>query len=173
MLRSLVGSEMCIRDSPEGVRGIPCTPSACTTTRDFANQACRARAPHLANFLAPLRGAYFDGRRLHEQSTTQWTFHKRTARPAEHQHHSHAVHRRHSASAIRAPGYANGPRTTCLYPLEPRSPFRSSRSDLAQSRSVRAVERSCFDAALVRTSPDEDAGRERRIRDTRTACGDA
>src|SRR5205823_4378592 len=72
----------------------------------------------------------------------------------------------------RTPGYADGPGATRLYALESRTPFRSSRSHLAQSRPLCAVERPCLYAALVRPPPDENTGGECRIRDTRKAFCD-
>ena len=51
--------------------------------------------------------------------------------------------------------------------------FDPAGSDLAQSRSVRALERPCLDVALVRAAPQRDAGGERRLRAPRRAVGHA
>ena len=49
--------------------------------------------------------------------------------------------------------------------LEPRHALRSAGPDLAQPRSVRALQRSRLDAALVRASSHQHAGGECRLRD--------
>jgi hypothetical protein len=50
---------------------------------------------------------------------------------------------------------------------------RSARSNLAQSRSVRAVERSRIDVALVSSPSHEDTSGERRLREPRPPFGHA
>src|SRR6266516_2908267 len=60
-------------------------------------------------------------------------------------------------------GHPDGARAPRLYPLESRHAFRSAGSDLAEPRSLRALQRPCFDAAVVGAPPDRHSRRECRI----------
>ena len=57
------------------------------------------------------------------------------------------------------PGHPDGACAARLYDLESRDAFRSAGSDLAESRPLRAVERTRVHAAVVRPAFDENASR--------------
>ena len=76
------------------------------------------------------------------------------------------------AGQFRAPRHPDGARAAGLHPLESGDALRSAGPDLAQPRSVRAFEWPRLDAAVVRTPPYQDPGRERRLRNTGAALGD-
>jgi hypothetical protein len=61
------------------------------------------------------------------------------------------------------PGYADGGRAIGVCDWEPCHALRCARSDLAQSRTIRAFEWARLDAAMVGPPLDEDAGSKRRV----------
>ena len=65
---------------------------------------------------------------------------------------SHAFHRCGATGEVWTSGYADGARASGLHDLEPSDALRSARSNLAQSRSVRAFEWPRIDASMVRRS---------------------
>src|SRR3974390_2998347 len=89
---------------------------------------------------------------------------QRTIGPIVDQLHSHVVNGRSPASEIWASWDANGVGAARLHALEPRHAFRSARSYLAEPRSVRALQRSCLDAAVVGAPPHPHASSECRLR---------
>src|SRR6266576_2661467 len=72
------------------------------------------------------------------------------------QYHPHPLDRRGATGRVRASRHSDGARAVGLYNLEPRHAVRPGGPDLAQPRSIRALERSRLDAALVGASPDRD-----------------
>ena len=95
----------------------------------------------------------------------------RRARPAVGQHHPHALDRCGRARQVGAPRHTDGAGATRLHDLEPRDALRSGGPDLAQPRSVRALQRSRLDAALVGAASDRHAGGECRLRAVGAAFG--
>src|SRR5215472_4597374 len=67
--------------------------------------------------------------------------------------HSHALDRCGPAGEVRTSRHANGAGAPRLHALESRHALRSAGPDLAEPRSVRALQRSCLDAAVVGASP--------------------
>ena len=94
---------------------------------------------------------------------------ERPAGPVVDQHHSHPVDRRGPAGEVRPSGHADGAGAAGLHDLEPGDALRSAGSDLAEPRSLRAVERSRIDAAVVGAASDRHARRERRVRTARAS----
>ena len=97
----------------------------------------------------------------------------RRSRSAVHQHHSHAFDRCGAAGEVGTSRHADGAGAAGLHDLESRDALRSAGSDLAQSRSLRALQRPRVDAALVGAASDRHAGGECGIRAARAAVGDA
>ena len=69
------------------------------------------------------------------------------------------------------PGHADGARAAGLHDLEQDHAVRSPGPDLAQPRSLRALQRSCLDAALVRAPSDPHSGRECGLREPGPSFG--
>ena len=79
------------------------------------------------------------------------------------QHDSHALHLTPCEALeakLRAPRNANGAGAARLYDMESCPQIRSTGSDLAQSRSLRAVERPFLDVALVHAASHRRPSRE-------------
>ena len=94
-------------------------------------------------------------------------------RNALHQHHPHAVDRRGAGGQLRPSGHADGARAAGLRAVEPRDALRSRRSDLAQPRPLRAVQRPRVDAAVVAAASHRRQGRQSRVRGAGPAVGHA
>src|SRR6516162_9276601 len=74
---------------------------------------------------------------------------RRAIGPIVDQLHSHAVDRCGPTGQVRTSRHADGAGAARLYALEPGHALRSAGPDLAEPRSVRALQRSCLDAAVV------------------------
>ena len=94
-------------------------------------------------------------------------------RNALHQHHPHAVDRRGAGGELRPSRHADGARADGLRALEPRDALRSRRPDLAQPRSLRAVQRPRVDAAVVAAASHRRQGGQSRVRGAGPALGHA
>src|SRR6266403_6153122 len=101
---------------------------------------------------------------MYECHQCRHTDDRRRARPAVDQHHSHAFDRCGRARQVRTPRHADGVGAARLFDLEPRDALRSRGPDLAQPGSVRALQRSRLDAALVGAASDGNEGGECRLR---------
>ncbi len=88
-----------------------------------------------------------------------------------HQHDPHAVDRRGAGRELGPSGRADGARAARLRALESRDALRSGRSDLAQPRPLRAVERPRVDAPLVDPAPHGRESGQPRVRSARAAVG--
>ena len=75
------------------------------------------------------------------------------------------------AREVGASRYADGARAARLHAVEPRDAIRSAGSDLAQPRSIHALERPRLDVALVCSAPHRDERGESRLRAARPAVG--
>ena len=89
---------------------------------------------------------------------------ERATGPIVDQYHPHALDRCGPAGEVRPSRHADGARAAGLHALEPGHALRSAGPDLAQSRSLRALERPCLDAAVVGAASDRHPGGERRLR---------
>ena len=96
---------------------------------------------------------------------------ERAIGPIVDQLHSHAVDRCGPAGEVRASRHADGAGAARLHALEPGHALRSAGSDLAEPRSVRALQRSCLDAAVVGAPSHRHPRGECRIRTARATRG--
>ena len=83
-------------------------------------------------------------------------------RNAVHQHDPHAVDRRGAGGQLGSSGHADGARAAGVRAVESRDALRSRRSDLAQPRSLRAVQRPRVDAAVVAAASHRREGGQSR-----------
>src|SRR5262249_23338988 len=88
-----------------------------------------------------------------------------------HQLYPHAVDRCSAAGEVGPSRHADGAGATCLHALEPGYAVRSAGSDLAEPRSVRTLQRSRLNAAVVGAPSHRHARGECRIRTARATRG--
>ena len=86
------------------------------------------------------------------------------------QHDPHAVDGRGAAGQLRPPGHADGDGAGGLRALAAAPALRSRRSDLAESRSVRALDGPRVDAAVFDAASGGREGRQSQVRERSASC---